>query len=89
MSAKLNDAPVLGQLDGHWQRITALLLHKLVERGGEVVLSAEDMKRYAEEWPQGAIVMVDGRFDSLAFKLVTIEEARRIAAHQQTMQGHA
>ena len=88
-TAKLNDAPILDQLDGYWEKMAAFLLHKLVKRGEQVVITLEDMKAMERDWPAGAIIFCHGRTDSIALQLVTREDAERLAAHDAQMRGSA
>ena len=87
---RLNDAPVLDQVEPYWQKLAALILWKLkgVER---VEITYEDMKRMEAEFAGagGAIIFVHGMYDRFAFKIVTPEEAERIAKHETTQRGNA
>jgi len=86
---KLNDAPVLGQLDDHWMKIVALLLHRFTKPGETVTFTEEQIAQLTVDWPHGCIVACVGGSHTLAFKLVTIAEAARLAAHNKTQQGNA
>lgn len=85
---RLNDAPVLDQLEGQWQKMAGLILFKLLKKGEEVEITVDDMKRYEQEWPGGAIIFTHGRHSSFAFKLISAEEAARLAAYEATRRGH-
>lgn len=86
---RLNDAAILDQLEGHWQKMAGLILFKLLKPGEEVEITAEDMQRYQAEWPAGAIIFSHGRHRSIAFKLIGADEAARLAAYDATQTGRA
>jgi hypothetical protein len=90
MNTRLNDAPILDQLDGQWQKIAGLILFKLLAKGEEVVLTLDDMKRCEREWPKGIIVFAHARpDDTLAFKIISPDEAKRITEFENQNVGHA
>lgn len=86
---KLNDAAILEQLDGYWEKMTAFLLHKLAKRGEQVVITLDDMKALERDWPDGAVIFCHGRSDSIGLQLVSREDAERLATHDRTMRGNA
>ncbi len=78
------DAVVLGQIDGHWQKIAAFLLYKLA---GEtpVRITGADMEAMAAKFAPG--IFTHGGSDFMEFSIVSEEAAQRIAAHDATMRG--
>lgn len=84
---ELNDAPVLDQLRDHWQKVCGMLLWKMGARGKPIVITKKDLEEIAGSPPM--VIFTHGRSDALEFKLVTIEEARRIAEYQKTLSGRA
>ncbi len=86
---RLNEAPVLDQLEPYWQKIAGLLLYKLAKRGEQVTITFKDMKQLEADWPGGTIIACLGGYDHFSFKLVTPEEAQRLAQHQKTQEGSA
>ena len=74
---RLNDAPVLDQLEGQWQKMLAFVVWKLAPRGVEI--TAADIERFAAE---GGIFLTHGHRDSFEFKIVTPAEAAVLAAHE-------
>lgn len=84
------DAAVLWQTDGQWQKIATFIIAKLVPRGQSVTITAEDMKRLERDYAPGIPVLATiGHYDSFEFKIVTEEEAKRLAEHDRTMRGAA
>ena len=82
---KLNpDSPILQQLEGQWDKITAILLHKL-KGTEEVVITLDDMMNY----PRERYMLVYGHIDAIQLKLVTLEEAKVIIEHDAKMKGKA
>jgi hypothetical protein len=87
---KINpDSAVLAQVEGHWQKLFAMLLWKL--KGTEQVrVALTDIEAMAAAFaPEGPVVYTHGHFDSLDFQLVTREAADRLAAHDKTQRGTA
>lgn len=83
------ESAVLSQLDGHWQKLAAMLLWKL--KGREMVrLTSEDIARFQAEFlPFEPVIFTHGHVDSIDFQIVTQEQAERLAAHDKTMRGSA
>lgn len=77
------DSPMLQQLDGHWQRLAAVLVWKLAKDG--VTLTLDDLAQF----PQDMVLLTHGHKDSIEYKLVTREAAERIAAHDRAQRGRA
>lgn len=92
---KLNpDAPIFSQIDGQWQKLMTILLWKLTEQKKishkGVEITADDLLRFGEVHQRGdAILLTHGQFDRIVFKIVTMEEGKKIAEHQKTQEGHA
>jgi hypothetical protein len=81
---RLNDAPVLDQLEGQWQKMFAIMLWKLAPQGIEI--TAADIAAF----PPGRVLFTHGHKDSFEFKIVTEAEARVIGAHEEaTNRGRA
>lgn len=73
---KLNDAPVLDQIEElGYMKFMALLVHKLAPNG--VTITAEDIARF----PPNGVLFSHGHHDGFEFRIVTQEAAERIAAH--------
>lgn len=83
---KLNpDSATLQQLDGHWQKMAAIILHKLVGRA-MVTVTSEDIERFQAEFAPGMpVVYTHGHKDSIDFQLVDLETAQRLADHDARM----
>lgn len=79
------DSIMLRQSDGMWQRYLALVLHKLAPEG--IIIVESDILALMET--ERNVVLVHGHCDSFTFKMVTAEEANRLAAHDQSMGGSA
>lgn len=82
---KLNDAPVLDQIESiGYMKFMALLVHKLAPNG--VTITVEDIARF----PPDGVLFAHGHRDSFDFKIVTQEQADRLAAHEAaTNRGRA
>jgi hypothetical protein len=89
MNNELNDAPVLDVVRDHWQKISALLLHRFALRGELVQFTADDMKKLETDWPEGTIVLCLGTQDAIGLKLVTPAEAEKLKRHNNTLKGSA
>lgn len=84
------DSTVLQQVDGHWQKIAAFIVWKLVPKGQSVSITAEDLRLIEKEFGlEGPTLLTHGNFDSLEFKIVSREEAVRLAEYDRKMRGHA
>ena len=87
--AEMNDAPILDQVREHWQNLAAMIVWK-VGAGNAVVLTADDIAKFAAEQAAGhAVLLTHGHKDSIEFRIVTKRQAERLAAHQATMKGSA
>lgn len=76
---KLNDAPVLDQIESiGYMKFMALLVHKLAPNG--VTITADDIAKF----PPGGVLLSHGHYDGFEFRIVTQEEAERIAEHAAT-----
>lgn len=86
---RLNDAPVLDQLDGQWQRLMAIVLWKY-HRGETLKLTVADMQAFQRDADAGeAVVFTHGHVDSIDLAVITEERARVLAAHDRTQRGTA
>lgn len=85
---KMNpDNATLQQLDGHWQKMAAIILWKLVGRA-MVTVTAEDIDRFQTEFAPGMpVVFTHGHKDSIDFQIVDMETAERLAEHDRTING--
>lgn len=82
---KLNDAPVVDQVAENAGKFLALVVWKLAPKG--VTITMKDIERFAAE---GGIFFAHGHRESFDFKIVTPEEAARLAAHEAaTNRGRA
>lgn len=77
------DAVILEQMREHWQKLAALLVWKLAEKG--VTLTYKEMA----EFPQDMVLLTHGHKDSIEFKLVTQDVAKTIVEHDRKQKGHA
>ena len=87
---ELNDAPILDQVREHWQKLLAVVVWKLARRKG-VVITLKDFEAFrAESEATGLTLLTWGHRDSVEFRMVTREDAERIAAHDtDTNRGRA
>jgi hypothetical protein len=83
--SKAQRRPILGQLEGQWEKVAALLVWKLAREKG-VTITFKDMEQCHAD---GLVFMTWGHFDSIDFKMITPEAAKRLADHQETQKGTA
>lgn len=90
MSNKLNDALILNQLDGQWQKFAAIILWKL-NGNRQVRITAEDIDAFGQQFGAGGspIIFTHGHKESIEFQIVSEEAAARIAAHDAKSRGTA
>lgn len=90
MTNKLNDAPILDQLDGQWQKFAAVILWKL-HGNQQVRITAEDIDAFGKQFGAGGfpVIFTHGHKDSIEFQIVSEEAAKRIAAHDAERRGTA
>lgn len=77
------DAPILGQVEGHWHKLMALVVWKLAKDG--VTITAEDMTTF----PEGYSLLTHGKLDGITLKVVSPEQAATIREYNQTQKGSA
>lgn len=83
------DSTILQQVDGHWQKLAALIVWKCVRRG-TVTITLEDMQRLEAEFAPGkSNLLLHGHADYLEFRLVDDESAKRLAEHDRNLKGTA
>jgi hypothetical protein len=87
INQKLNDATILQQLDGQWQRIATILLYKLKGRDQVKITTADMLALNKDFAPSGAVMFVHGHSDSFDLQVVDIDAAKRIADHEASMRG--
>lgn len=86
---RLNDAPILDQVQEHWQKLMALVLWKFY-RGETVKITHADMVAYQRDFDAGkAFLLTHGHYDSIDLAIIDAEAARALSEHQQTQTGHA
>lgn len=83
------DSVILQQVDGHWQKLAALIVWKCVGRG-TVTITAEDIQGCAAAFAPGPpTLLTHGHADSIEFRLVDEAAAKRLAEHDRTLRGRA
>ena len=84
----MNDAPVLDQVQEHWQKLMAVVLWKY-HRGETVTLNAADFQGYQRDFDAGqAFMLTHGHYDSIELGIVDAERAKRIVEHDKTQRGN-
>jgi hypothetical protein len=90
---KLNDAPILDQLDEQYQKLLAILVWKLQRDGSHpngVTITHKDLVAYTEANARGeAVFLTHGHFDSIEFKSVTKQRAAELAKWDAAQKGNA
>ncbi len=90
MSNRLNDAPILDQLDGQYQKFLLMILRKYVPDGA--VISFRDIEALAIDQAAGNgwVLFSHGHNDSIEFKAIRESDAARLAMHEDaTNRGRA
>ena len=83
------DSVILQQVDGHWQKLAALIVWKCIGRG-TVTITVEDMQRLDDEFAPGVpVLLTHGHADSIEFRIVDEAAAKRLAEHDRTLRGRA
>lgn len=86
---RLNDAPVLDQIDGQYEKFLLMILRKYKPNG--VVITLADLQNSIQD-NQGDpfVLFVHGHKDSIEFKAIRMSAAQKIADHDKaTNQGRA
>ena len=85
---RLNDAPVLDQLEGQWQKIAMAVIFKFVGSGVRVNLHADDFMKLAEHYAPGIpVLFTHGHANSLDLMVIDHAAAMRIAEHQKSTES--
>jgi hypothetical protein len=87
---KLNNAPILTQLEGQYEKFLLLVLRKYKPNG--VVITHADIEALLREneGPDPIVLFSHGHKDSIEFKAIRTSQAAVIQAHhERTMQGRA
>lgn len=71
------ESTIMKQTEGYWQNLAALLLYKL-SKTEEVKIFSDDIIQFQQS---GLALLTHGHHDSIGFKLVTHEEAARLAQY--------
>lgn len=80
---RLNDAAILEQIDGQYEKFLLLVLHKYLPGGA--VLTLADIAALADE-QQGQdpwVLFSHGHKESIEFKAVRMSAAKLIAEHEK------
>jgi hypothetical protein len=84
---KINpDSVILNQLEGQWEKVCMVLLHKL-SSGKTVKITAQDfidVRRHYE--PDGPVLFTHGMHDSFELSVITHERAKELAAYEASKQ---
>ncbi len=76
---------MMQQSEGHWQQYLCLVVWKLARDG--VTITAKDIQEFAEQ--NRRVLLTHGHIDSIDFKLVTMQDAARLAAYDKKQGGTA
>jgi hypothetical protein len=82
----LNDAPVLEQVNGQYEKFLMMVLHKYLPAG--VIITTKDIEEILKEQDQGDpwILFTHGHKDSFEFKAIRESEAQRLIDHDKATQ---
>lgn len=84
--SKLNDAPILDQMDGHWQKMMTLVLLKLLGKDKPVKITLQDILAANDG---DTVLFTHGMVDGVELSVVTAQKARELAAYADGMKGSA
>ena len=80
---RLNDAAILEQIDGQYEKFLLLILHKYVPQGA--VITHADIQALVDMPPgEGLVLFSHGHKDSIEFKAVKERDAARLVEHDMT-----
>lgn len=86
---RLNDAAILGQLNGQWEKVALFLLWKLAGRE-KVRITGDDMARCLAEFSPGVpVLLTHGHSDAIEFQVIDEAAAQRIAIFERQQRGHS
>lgn len=85
----LNEAAILNQIDGQYEKFLLLILHKYLPQGATITHA--DIEGLLNTKPgDGWVLFSHGHRDSIEFKAIRENEAARLMAHEEaTNRGHA
>lgn len=80
----MNDAVILEQVEGQYEKLLMMVLHKYLPDGA--VLTLKDIMAVAIEQSSGdpLVLFTHGHRDSIEFKAIRMSAADRIAKHDET-----
>lgn len=81
---RLNDAPVLDQINGQYEKFLLAVIRKYKPNG--VVITQGDIQLLIREADSGDpfVLFAHGHKDSIEFKAIRLSAARRIRDHEAT-----
>ncbi len=83
------DSTILQQLEGEWQKIVLLLLWKLV-KDAPVKISIDDMIALQAAFPNSMpTLLAHGHSDSFELRVISMEQAKRLAEYDANQMGTA
>jgi hypothetical protein len=89
MMKQLNDAPIIDQLEGQWQKLFMALLWKLKQREA-VRLTAADFAALEDAYPGSIpVLFTHGMSDALEFQILDEAAAARIGEYEKSRSGNA
>jgi hypothetical protein len=86
----MNDAPILDQVEGQYEKFLLLVLRKYKPNG--VVITMADLEAVSRDQDAGDpwVLFTHGHRDSIEFKAIRTSEAKRIVEHEKaTNKGRA
>jgi hypothetical protein len=86
-NAKINpDSVILNQLEGQWEKVCMVLLHKL-SAGKPVRVTVQDFIDVRKLYePDGPVLFTHGMHDSFELSVITHERAKELAAYGASKQ---
>lgn len=83
---QMTDAPIVDQLQEHWNKVAAILVWKLAPEGVEI--TDEDIQEFSRQSKAGETILAEiGRPNGFGFRIIDRAEAERLAAHQASQRG--
>lgn len=87
---RLNDAPILDQIDGKYEHFLLMILKKYVPAGATITHADIEAHLKDQDSGNGWVLFSHGHRDNIEFKAIRNSEVARIKAHEdRTNKGRA
>jgi len=83
------DSAMMQQVDGHWQKIAALMLAQYLKDTGRTCLMITTPAVEDFDTREDNVLLTHGHYDSMEFRLVTPSAASELVAYDAAVSGKA